>query len=233
MQARGFMTGSADLLTGQLSSGQSAYRRLLDAIRSGDLPPGTRLLETDLAARLGISRTPVREAIRQLEADGLVTHLPRLGATIRSLSYAEVIELYEMRAVLEGTAARLAARSASDVELAELAALNDDLTAAQAGAPAQELNRQFHRTLIDAAKNRFLIKAMSALQKTLLILGPTTLTDTARAQAAVTEHRLVLAALQARDGAAAEAHMRAHVEAALSTRIRTMRHHEIPLEENI
>jgi len=226
------MTGSADLSTGQLSTGQHAYRRLLDAIRSGDFPPGMRLLETDLAARLGISRTPIREAIRQLEADGLVTHLPRLGATIRSLSYAEVIELYEMRAVLEGTAARLAARSASDIELAELTALNDDLTAAQAGAPAQELNRQFHRTLIDAAKNRFLIKAMSALQKTLLILGPTTLTDAARAQAAVAEHGLVLAALQTRDGAAAEAHMRAHVEAALSTRIRTMRSREIPLEEH-
>lgn len=232
MKARGHMAGSTDLSKGQLSSGQSAYRRLLDAIHSGDFPPGTRLLETELAARFGSSRTPVREAIRQLEADGLVTHLPRLGATIRSLSHAEVIELYEMRAVLEGTAARLAARSASDVELAELAALNNDLTATRAGVQAQELNRQFHRTLIDAAKNRFLIKSMSALQKTLLILGPSTLTDAARAQAAVTEHANVLAALQARDGATAEAHMRAHVEAALSTRIRTMRSREIRLEEN-
>jgi DNA-binding GntR family transcriptional regulator len=152
------------------------------------LPPGARLRETDLADRLGISRTPVREAIRQLEADGLVIHLPRQGATVRSLDYAEVIELYEMRAVLEGTAARLAARAASSVELAELAALHADLAAAPAGAQARELNRQFHRTLLDAAKNRFLLKAMAALQKTMLILGPTTLADPARAADAVAEH---------------------------------------------
>lgn len=73
--------------------GQGAYRRLLQDIRAGSLPPGTRLRETELAERLGISRTPVREAIRQLEADGLVIHLPRQGATVRSLDYAEVIEL--------------------------------------------------------------------------------------------------------------------------------------------
>ncbi len=216
----------------ELPQGQSAYLHILADIRGGALLPGARLRETDLADRLGISRTPIREAIRQLEADGLVIHLPRQGATIRSLDYAEVIELYEMRAVLEGTAARLAARAASDVELVELAALNADLTAAPAGVLARELNRQFHRTLIDAAKNRFLLKAMSALQKTLLILGPTTLADPSRAGEAIAEHGLVLAALQARDGTAAELAMRAHIEAALSTRIRAMRHRQIPLEED-
>lgn len=211
--------------------GQGAYRRLLEDIRAGSLPPGTRLRETELAERLRISRTPVREAIRQLEADGLVIHLPRQGATVRSLDYAEVIELYEMRAVLEGTAARLAARAASEVELSELAALNAELASAPAGAPAQELNRQFHRTLLDAARNRFLVKSVSALQKTLLILGPSTLTDPTRAVDAVAEHAAVLQALQARDGSAAEIAMRAHVEAALSVRIRGMRGREIPMED--
>lgn len=210
--------------------GQSAYRHLLGEIRSGALPPGARLRETDLAVRLGISRTPVREAIRQLEADGLVVHQPRQGATVRRLDYAEVIELYEMRAVLEGTAARLAARAASEIELAELSALHADLAAAPAGAQARELNRQFHRTLIDAAKNRFLVKTMSALQKTMLILGPTTLADPTRAADAVAEHAKVLAALQDRDELAAEQAMRSHVEAALSVRIRGMRSREIPLE---
>ncbi|MFN4171740.1 MAG: GntR family transcriptional regulator [Pseudorhodobacter sp.] len=215
----------------ELPSGQSAYRRILESIRSGDLPPGSRLRETDLAERLGLSRTPVREAIRQLEADGLVTHLPRQGATVRRLDYAEVIELYEMRMVLEGTAARLAARGASEVELDELAALNADLAAAPSGPRAQEVNRQFHRTLLDAARNRFLVKSMSALQKTLLILGPSTLADPERAAGAVAEHGAVLAALVARDAGAAEAAMRAHVEAALSMRIRGMRGREIPLED--
>lgn len=215
----------------EMPQGQGAYRRLLEDIRSGTLAPGARLRETELAERLGISRTPVREAIRQLETDGLVVHLPRQGATIRSLDHAEVVELYEMRAVLEGTAARLAARAASDIELAELAALNAELEQAPVGAAARELNRVFHRTLIDAARNRFLIKSMSALQKTLLILGPTTLADPERAISAVAEHAAVLAALRARDGAGAEVAMRAHVEAALSARIRGMRGRELPMED--
>lgn len=215
----------------EIPQGQGAYRRLLEDIRSGTLSPGARLRETDLAERLGISRTPVREAIRQLEADGLVVHLPRQGATIRSLDHAEVVELYEMRAVLEGTAARLAARAASDIELAELADLNAELAAAPAGPHAREANRVFHRTLIEAARNRFLIKAMSALQKTLLILGPTTLSDPGRAGTAVDEHAAVLKALVARDGAGAEAAMRFHVEAALSARIRGMRGRELPMED--
>lgn len=215
----------------ELPQGQSAYRRLLEDIRGGTLLPGARLRETDLADRLGISRTPVREAIRQLEADGLVIHLPRQGATIRSLDHAEVVELYEMRAVLEGTAARLAARAASDIELAELAALNAELAATPAGPQAREVNRQFHRSLLDAARNRFLLKSMSALQKTLLILGPTTLADPDRAMAAVAEHAAVLAALEARDGAGAEAAMRAHVGAALSARLRGMRGRDLPMED--
>lgn len=215
----------------EIPQGQSVYRRLLDEIRNGALPPGARLREIELAERMGISRTPVREAIRQLESDGLVTHLPRQGATIRSLDHAEVVELYEMRAVLEGTAARLAARAASDIEIAELVALNDELAQTPAGAQAREINRIFHRTLIEAARNRFLIKAMSALQKTLLILGPTTLADPTRAEAAVAEHGAVLVALMARDGAGAEAAMRAHVEAALSARIRGMRGRDLPMED--
>jgi DNA-binding GntR family transcriptional regulator len=213
--------------------GESAYRRLLAEIRSGALPPNARLRETELAERLGISRTPVREAIRQLEADGLVVHLPRQGASIRSLDYAEVIELYEMRAVLEGTAARLAARVASDIEIEELTTLNADLSRATPGLAAQELNRQFHRTLLDAARNRFLMKAMSALQKTLLILGPTTLADPERASSAVNEHAAVLTGLRARDATQAEAAMRAHVEAALKMRIKGLRDREIPMEDGL
>ncbi len=216
----------------EIPQGQSAYRRMLEKIRSGALVPGARLRETELAEWFGISRTPVREAIRQLEADGLVVHLPRQGATIRRLDHAEVVELYEMRVVLEGTAARLAARAASDIELSELAALNAELAITPAGGQSREVNRQFHRTLIDSARNRFLLKSMSALQKTLLILGPTTLSDPGRAAAAIAEHAAVLDALRARDGASAEAAMRAHVEAALSARIRGMRGSEIPMEDD-
>ena len=206
--------------------GAAAYRRLLDEIRRGDLPPGTRLRETDIAARLGISRTPVREAIRLLEADDLVAHTPRQGATVRRMEPAEVVELYEMRAVLEGAAARLAARAASEFEIEEMGALNAAMAAAPDPGAARDLNRRLHRALIQSARNRFLDRAMGAIQKTLLILGPTTLTDPDRARSAVAEHATILAALAARDGAAAEAAMRAHVEAALRIRLRELRGRE-------
>ena len=96
----------------ELSQGQEAYRRILEEVRVGHLLPGDRLMEVELAKRLGISRTPIREAIRQLESDGVVAHVPRVGASIRRLDHAEISELYDMRAVLEGTAARFAARAA-------------------------------------------------------------------------------------------------------------------------
>lgn len=204
--------------------GQGAYERLLSEIATGALQPGDRLTETEIAERLQISRTPVREAIRQLEADGLVTHVPRAGATVRTLDYSEVMELYDIRAVLEGAAASFAARAASDIEIAELETINAELAAAtDDGARAFELNRQFHMTLLDAARNRFLAKSMNTLQKTLMILGPSTLQETTRAEAAVDEHNAVLDALRARDGDEAETAMRAHIRASHRSRLHQLR----------
>jgi len=203
--------------------GSQTYRALIEEIRTGRLRPGDRLRETELADRLGVSRTPVREAIRQLEADGLVAHAPRQGATVRKLDYAEVMELYEMRAVLEGTAARLAAHAALDIEIEELASVNAALAKTRSAEEAFRLNRSFHAALLDAAKNRFLHKSMSSLSKALMILGPTTLSETERFASAVQEHEAVLEALKARDGMAAEQRMRAHIEASQRVRIRALR----------
>jgi DNA-binding GntR family transcriptional regulator len=214
------MTDASDTDTRQ---GRDAYARLVADIRAGTLRPGDRLTETDLADRLGISRTPVREAIRQLESDGLVTHVPRVGAVVRRLDYAEVTELYEMRAVLEGTAARFAARAASDVELSELETVNAEMRTAPDARTLYEANRQFHTVLLNAARNRFLVKSVDAVQKTLLILGPSTMEESTRAAEAIAEHDRIIAALHARDGAAAEAAMRAHIEAAHRARLRQLR----------
>ena len=212
------------LLPKDATSGASAYAMLVNEIKSGALAPGDRLVETDLAQRLGISRTPVREAIRVLESEGLVAHVPRVGLSVRTLDYSEVMELYAMRAVLEGTAARMAAQAASDIELAELEDINAELKAASAdGARSYELNRQFHLALLDGAKNRFLTKSMIVVQKTLLILGPSTLAETARAQKAVDEHADILRALRARDADAAEAAMRSHIEASQRKRLKLLR----------
>lgn len=204
--------------------GDSVYDRLCQDIRSGILSPGSRLRETEIADRLSVSRTPVREAIRRLEAEGLVDHLPRSGAVVRRLDYSETMELYEMRTVLEGTAARLAARAASPVELEELGAINDEMRAAD-GQPERLfiLNRQFHRRLMEAARNRFLLKSMASVENTLLILGSSSMYLPERALQAVAEHAEVVEALLARDGASAEAAMRRHMERAQLARLRILR----------
>ncbi len=210
--------------TSETSQGAEAYARLLAEIRAGTLRPGDRLTETDLATRLGISRTPVREAIRTLEIDGLVTHKPRVGATIRVLDHAEVAELYEMRAVLEGTAARFAARAAYPSELEELQAINADMASAKGRTDRiYALNARFHAVLLNAARNRFLVRAIQSIQKTLLILGPSTMEEADRFTSALAEHDAILGALQNHDGDTSEAAMRAHIEAALRARLRQLR----------
>lgn len=213
----------AEARTAEPRQGRDAYERLVADIRAGALKPGDRLTEAELAQRLGISRTPVREAIRQLESDGLVDHVPRVGAVVRTLDYAEITELYEMRAVLESTAARFAARAASDVELAELEAINAEMADASDTQKLSEANQQFHAVLLNAARNRFLVKSVEAVQKTLLILGPSTMEEGGRASEAIAEHQRILDALRKRDCDAAEAVMRVHIEAAHRARLHQLR----------
>lgn len=204
--------------------GQSVYERLREEIRNGVLKPGSRLTETELAQRLAISRTPVREAIRRLESEGLVDHQPRIGAVVRKLEYPEVMELYEMRTVLEATAARLAARAASPMELEDLVSINTEMAAADAPPKRLvELNRLFHARLMDAARNRFLLRSMASVESTMLILGPSSMESPDRAREAVQEHGAVLDAIAAHDGAAAEAAMRLHMEHAQLTRLQLLR----------
>ncbi len=217
------MTKTIDHKKTDLPQGQDAYLQIVDGIRHGRLSPGDRLTETDLAQQFGISRTPIREAIRQLESDGLVVHVPRVGATIRVLDHAEISELYDMRAVLEGTAARFAARAASTVELDELSDIHAALRGATDPFDHHQINRQFHDALLDAARNRFLVRSVAAVNKTLLILGPTTLREADRAMRAVEEHAGVLAALRDRDETKAETEMRAHIQAAHRARLRQLR----------
>jgi DNA-binding GntR family transcriptional regulator len=211
--------------------GVNVYDRLCDEIRTGALKPGARLTETELAERLAVSRTPVREAIRRLEAEGLVDHQPRTGAVVRRLAYPEIMELYEMRTVLEGTAARFAARAASPMEIEALLAINAEMAAAagQLGVLVA-LNRQFHSRLLDAARNRFLVRSAASVENTLLILGPSAMESPERAKQAVSEHQAVLDALVQRDGDRAEAAMRQHMESAQLTRLRILRQTDNPTD---
>ncbi|MEI4263776.1 GntR family transcriptional regulator [Roseovarius sp. D0-M9] len=206
-----------------LPPGQDAYQQIVHDIRAGDLLPGDRLTEVDLAARFGMSRTPIREAIRQLEADGLVMHIPRLGATIRTLDHSEISELYDMRAVLESTAARFAARAASEVELSEIEAIQAAMSAARNSEERYRQNQNFHAAILDAARNRFLLRAVQSVQKTLLILGRSTMEQSERAEQAGKEHAAIIAALRSRDEDEAERAMRLHIQGAHAARLRQLR----------
>jgi len=206
------------------SQGETAYDRLISELRSGTLSPGQRLRETELAQRFGLSRTPIREAIRRLESDGFVEHRPRVGAAIRELGHSEVVELYEMRIILERTAAEMAAQRATQAEIDEIADLNAALAdAGDDSATAADLNTHFHRCLHLAARNRFLLDAARGLSNALMLLGPTTLGDEERVTIATGQHARIIDALRAGDKDGAGQAAVTHMEASLRHRLKAMR----------
>jgi DNA-binding GntR family transcriptional regulator len=199
--------------------GPDLTARLRAAIRDGSLPPGQRLTEQELARRFGVSRTPIRQALARLEAEGLLTHAPHRGLTVTRPDHAQVVELYVMREILEGAAARLAAQHASETELAAMAELLEEEPALFGDAAAlAALNQRLHGLLYLAAHNRYLLKSLEQLSAHLALL-PSLLTLEGRAEAAHQEHRALLRALTARDGEAAEAAARAHARAAQRHRL--------------
>lgn len=202
------------------SRGEFVHGWLRDAICDGNYQPGSRIREAEVAHRLGVSRTPVREAFRRLQADGLLVLTPWRGAQVAELNRAEVVELYAMRRVLEGTAAGLAAEHASDEEIGLLFRfLDQDKGAGENIQRRAEINRQFHQTLYGAAHNRYLLKALNALTDSLALLKSTTYEVPGRAKIAREEHILMANAIKKRDAAAAEKATRTHIETAERARI--------------
>ncbi|WP_340107157.1 GntR family transcriptional regulator [Pikeienuella sp. HZG-20] len=196
------------------------HERILAAIDGGEYPPGARLLEAELAARFGVSRTPVREALRRLETEGVVQHQARRGAVVASLDYDQVGELYAVREVMEGLAARLAAHHASAPEIAllyDMIAADERVSAPKSLAQA---NKRFHRQLHLSSHNRYLIETLGPVRRSLSLLGDTTFSAPGRAETSNAEHRLIVDAIAARDGAAAEAAARRHIVSAYAVRLR-------------
>jgi DNA-binding GntR family transcriptional regulator len=203
------------------STGSNAYDLLLDAIESGALPAGTRLRETELATRFNISRTPVREALKRLETQGLVAHEPHHGAIVAQLDYSDMAELYLMREVLEGTAAGLAAQHATPAEVAVLAEMvARDRLVLQDPRQLAANNRAFHRQLHLAARNKFLNQMAQGMRLSMALLAGTTLGIPDRGAESLDEHAAIVAAIAQRDAAAAEAAARGHIQAAFKARLR-------------
>lgn len=199
--------------------GQSAYQAILDSIRSGVFAPGDRLLEEEVAERLGMSRTPVREAMGRLQEKGLLQPAPGRGLAIAKLTMEQVFELYAMRGELEALVAKFAAQHATEAEIINLVELNVQFGAARTPQEAAGVNREFHARLYDAARNRYLRAAVEDLHETIAVLPSTTFVQSDRISVAMSEHGEILDAIARRDQDRAAATAKAHISGSLAVRL--------------
>ena len=199
--------------------GEFVYAELRAAIGTGRLLPGERLRETEIADQLGVSRTPVREALKRLESEGLVAFNQPRGLIVNELAQAQILQLYAMREVLEGAAARFAGEQASALELDALKHLLANQRAAKAPGEAAVANRQLHDAIARAAHNEYLLRAMNVLTDALALLGETTYTVPGRMGSGLRENAEIVQAIVNRDPDAAEQAARRHILAAGAVRV--------------
>jgi len=196
--------------------------RLRHAIVTGDLPPGARLSVPDLARQLRVSRSPVREAVLQLVAEGLAVEHTRRGVEVARVQQPDLEEIYEIRAVIEGLAARVAATRLNASGLAELAGLHaaQRVAAERGDAPAyRELDMRFHHLIVNHASYTRVERITKLLAGEVLLAARLLANDAAHFRLSHAEHARILDALHARDGHEAERAMRDHLHA-VTDRIR-------------
>ena len=187
---------------------------LREQIFAGELAPGSFLDEVALCARLEISRTPLREALKVLTSEGLLRHEPRRGCFVNEVTEQDLDEIFPVIALLEGRCAFEAARNATDADLQELAALHERLIGhAGAGRTADYYATNFiiHEAIISLANNRWLAQAIADLRRILKLARLQSLAAPGRLQQSLAEHLTVFAALKSRDSEGAEAAMRTHL----------------------
>ena len=174
------------------------YEELRERILTGNIKPGTRMMEVDLANEMGVSRTPIREAIRQLEKEGLVTIKPRKGAYAAEFSVKSMLDILEVRSHLEGLAANLAAQRMTPAEKQKLIQLEEDFEKAlQAGDMHGMIktDSQFHRMIVEASENNHLIILVEQLQELVLRFRFIYYKDFKRAEEMAPEHRGIYRAI--------------------------------------
>ena len=204
---------------------QRIRHMILAAIAARDLPPGTRLIETELGQQLSVSRTPLREAMAGLKADGILSHDDD-GIRVRQLDWSAVNNLYEMRATLEGMAASQAAKRASIAEKKVIASINQDenqmINNGAASDQLAQINSKFHASILAAAGNPFLTESYDRLSRLLILLGVTAYSLPERVHGIQQEHNAINQALQNSDAQAAEVAMKTHLMHGLEARLRLM-----------
>jgi len=199
---------------------KDAYGLILEAIDTGVYRPGDRLVESELAERFGVSRTPIREALQRLETQSLLTRDGR-SLIVASLDHNQLAELYVVRGELEGLAARLAARHAtpeevrvlSDMLEADRALVNDPKALSRA-------NRRFHHQIHLASHNRFLVRQLDLVHRSMALLATTSLEVDGRPVGTLDEHAAIVQAIKDGDGDEADRALRDHISKAFVTRLK-------------
>ncbi len=194
-----------------------ATQTLRNAILDGRLAAGARLKQTDLADQLAISRTPIREALVRLEQEGLVELLPGGGVRVAVLALDEAVELYDLREVLDGLAARLAARRRTAAALARLDRALGRMARCLARGDANQwfpAHVAFHEEIFRAAGNRRLQALSAVVRLSIRHFHPLLLRTEHRLEDADREHRAIFAAIEAQDAEGAERLARAHIAGA-------------------
>ncbi len=199
---------------------KDAYGLILDAIDVGDYRPGDRLVESDLAERFGVSRTPVREALQRLETQSLLTRDGR-SLIVSSLDHNEMSELYAVRTELEGLAAKLAAQHATKEEIRVLQdRIEMDRERVDDPTALSRSNRKFHKQLHLASHNRFLVQQLDLVYRSMALLATTSLAVEGRSAVALDEHQAIVTAISEGDQAAAYEAVRVHLSEAFVTRLK-------------
>ncbi|HEY9280013.1 MAG TPA: GntR family transcriptional regulator [Eoetvoesiella sp.] len=200
-----------------------AYERIRQLIVDNHFPDNERLLETDIAKQLGMSRTPVREALFRLISEGLLAHAPHRGVTVLHYDDAALSELYFVREEMEALNVAQAAHHATLVELARMEEiLNEEQAALQAKDVTRivQINDEFHDMICQAAHNRFLQRIMHVVHDSVAVFRRSTLTDVGRAHFAHEEHKVIFEAIKKRDAVAAAQASRQHTKTNFAARLK-------------
>ena len=199
---------------------KDAYSLILEAIDVGIYKPSDRLVESDLTERFGVSRTPIREALQRLETQSLLERDGR-SLIVASLDHNQMAELYVVRRELEGLAAKLAARHATEEEITVLRdmvsaddALVDDPIA------LSKANRRFHEQIHLASHNRYLVQQLNLVHRTMALMATTSLAAKGRGEIAQGEHKNIVSAIERRDEEAAGQALNDHISTAFMTRLK-------------
>ncbi len=191
------------------------FEQIRTSILNGKLKPGERLMEIDLAEKLGVSRTPIREAIRKLELEGLVVMEVRKGAYVADVSVKEILDILEVRSVLEGLAASLAAKRITKEELQELQIVLQAFNQAVRSNDMKgmiENDTKFHNTIFESTRNNKLIQIVNSLQELVLRFRITYFTEYKRGAEMPAEHQLIYKAISTGDPIAAQKNGQYHID---------------------